>query len=81
VAQLELESWFGLFAPAGTPPDVLERLRRELATVTAAADVTAAFVKAGGHPLSLGAEATRALVQNDVARWTALIREAGITAE
>lgn len=81
VAQLELESWFGLFAPARTPPDVLDLLRKELATVTAAADVTDAFVKAGGRPLSLGAEPTRALVRSDVARWTGLIRDAGITPE
>ena len=81
VAQLDLESWFGLFAPARTPPDVLERLRKELRTATAAADVTEAFVKAGGRPLQLGAERTRVLVASDVARWTSLIREAGITAE
>jgi tripartite-type tricarboxylate transporter receptor subunit TctC len=81
VAPLELESWFGLFAPAGTPADVLQRLRQELAAVTAAADVTDAFVKAGGKPLALGAEPTRALVARDVSRWTALIRDAGITPE
>jgi tripartite-type tricarboxylate transporter receptor subunit TctC len=81
VAQLELESWFGLFAPARTPPEVLQRLRKEVASVTAAADVTDAFLKAGGRPLPLGAEGTRAVVERDVARWTGLIRDAGITAE
>jgi hypothetical protein len=60
---------------------VLQRLRKELATVTAAADVTEAFVKAGGRPLTLDADGTRALVGGDVARWTTLIRDAQITAE
>ena len=81
VAQLELESWFGLFAPAKTPPDVLEKLRTELAKVVAAPDVAEAFRKAGGKPAALGAADTRTLVQGDVQRWTRLIRDADIRAE
>jgi tripartite-type tricarboxylate transporter receptor subunit TctC len=81
VAQLELESWFGLFAPAKTPPEVLEKLRAELAKVIAAPDVAEAFRKAGGKPAALGAADTRALVQGDVQRWTRLIRDADIRAE
>ena len=81
VAQLELESWFGLFAPSKTSPEVLQRLRSELAGVVVAPDVTETFVKAGGRPLSLDETATRKLVEGDVNRWTTLIREAGITWE
>ncbi len=80
-AALELESWFGLFAPARTPPEVLARLRSDLAKVIAAPDVTEAFRKAGGKPMSLNPGETRALVQRDVERWTRLIRDAGIKAE
>lgn len=81
VADLELESWFGLFAPAATPPEVLERLRAAMAAVVTAPDVTETFVKAGGRPLSLDPAATRKLVAGDVERWTRLIREADITSE
>ena len=81
VAQLELESWFGLFAPAKTPPDVLDKLRVELARVIAMPDVVDAFRNAGGRPLALSVADTRALVQRDVQRWTRLIREADIRAE
>ena len=81
VAALELESWFGYFAPAKTPPEVLTRLRADLAQVIAAPDVTEAFRKAGGKPMSLNASDTRALVQRDVQRWTRLIRDADIKAE
>jgi len=80
-AALELESWFGYFAPSKTPPDILARLRTELARVIAAPDVVDAFRKAGGKPMSLNAEQTRALVQRDVDRWTKLIRDADIKAE
>ena len=81
VAQLELESWFGLFAPAKTPPEVLAKLRSELMLVTAAPDVAETFRKAGGRPLSLNADETRTLVQRDAQRWTKLIRDADINAE
>ncbi|MFC5496039.1 Bug family tripartite tricarboxylate transporter substrate binding protein [Caenimonas terrae] len=81
VAQLDLESWFGWFAPAKTPPEVLEKLRAGLAKVMAAPDVAEAFRKAGGKPVALGAAETRALVQGDVQRWTRLIREADIRAD
>ncbi|MDB5945406.1 MAG: tripartite tricarboxylate transporter substrate binding protein, partial [Ramlibacter sp.] len=76
VAQLDLESWFGLFAPARTPPDVLEKLRADLAKVIVLPEVADAFRKAGGKPLNLSAAETRSLVQRDVQRWTRLIREA-----
>ena len=80
-AVLELESWFGYFAPAKTPPDVLTRLRTELARVIASPEVIDSFRKAGGRPLALSESETRALVQRDVQRWTRLIREADIKAE
>jgi tripartite-type tricarboxylate transporter receptor subunit TctC len=81
VADLDLESWFGLFAPAKTPPDAMERLRADLARVIADPGVMDSFRKAGGRPLGLAAGETRALVQRDVQRWTQLIRDAGIKVE
>jgi tripartite-type tricarboxylate transporter receptor subunit TctC len=80
-AALELESWFGYFAPSKTPPEILTRLRTELARVIAAPDVVDTFRKAGGRPMSLNADQTRALVLRDVDRWTKLIRDADIKAE
>lgn len=78
VAKLELESWFGLFAPAKTPPKVLEKLRAELDTIIASRDVSDIFRKAGGRSLSLSLAETRALVKRDVEYWSKLIRELDI---
>jgi tripartite-type tricarboxylate transporter receptor subunit TctC len=75
---LELESWFGLFVPAKTPPPVLARLRSELQRVAASAEVQAVFTKAGGRPLALGADDTRKLLDRDLARWVPLVKAAGI---
>ena len=81
VAKLEIESWFGLFAPAKTPPKVLERLRADLETVIASREVSDIFRKAGGRSLSLSMAETRALVKRDVDRWSKLVRDMGITAD
>lgn len=81
VAALDLESWFGFFAPSRTAPAILDRLRSDLARVIAAPDVVDIFRKAGGKPMSLSVAQTRALVQRDVQRWTRLIHEADIRSE
>jgi tripartite-type tricarboxylate transporter receptor subunit TctC len=78
---LELESWFGLFAPARTPAPALVRLRDELLRTANSADVQAAFTKAGGRPLPLGANETRALLARDLQRWVPLVRAAGLKAD
>lgn len=81
VAQLDMQSWFGLFAPAAVPAPVLERLRSELGKVAALPEVVDKFRRNGGQPLRLSAAQAETLVRNDVARWTRLVREAGVTPE
>jgi tripartite-type tricarboxylate transporter receptor subunit TctC len=80
VAPLDMESWFGLFAPAATPVPVLERLRAEFAKVVAMPEVAELFAKTGGRTMQLSLAETEALLRADVERWTKLIREAGISA-
>jgi tripartite-type tricarboxylate transporter receptor subunit TctC len=81
VAPLDLESWFGYFVPKKTPMDIQDRLRSELSKVIAQPDLQETFRKAGGKPLNLNAEQTRALVRRDVERWSKLVRDIGIKAE
>ncbi len=78
VAQLDMESWFGLFAPAATPAPVLARLRAEMARVMVMPDIVDRFQKGGGMAMKLGTADTEALVKREVERWTKVIREAGI---
>jgi tripartite-type tricarboxylate transporter receptor subunit TctC len=78
VAPLDMESWFGLFAPAATPAPVLARLRAEFAKVVAMPEVAALFDKTGGRVMKLSVAETDALVKSEVERWTKLITEAGL---
>ena len=78
VAPLDMESWFGLFAPAATPAPVLARLRAEFAKVIAMPEVAELFAKTGGRIMKLSPAETEALLKRDVERWTKLIQDAGL---
>ena len=80
VAPLDMESWFGLFAPAATPAPVLARLRAEFAKVVAMPEVAELFAKTGGRIMKLSLPETEALLKRDVERWTKLIQDAGLAA-
>ena len=78
LADFEVLSWQGLFAPAGTPPGVVERLNREVGAVLAMPEVSGFFVKqgfavAGGTPAEFGA-----FVASESDRWGRVVRQSGI---
>ncbi len=81
VAALDMESWFGLFAPSTTPAPVLAKLREAFDKANASPEVAALFAKTGGTMLRMSPAETDALVRREVARWTAALKDAGITAE
>ncbi len=81
IANLELESWFGLFAPSKTPAKELQLLRSMVLEAMQASDVKERFERQGGRVLALGAEDSRAVFKRDLARWVPLIRSLSIEPE
>jgi tripartite-type tricarboxylate transporter receptor subunit TctC len=78
--ELTTALWNGLFAPAGTPQPVLEALHGHVSRILRDPEITGGLERAGTR-LRLGesqAEFAR-YVEAEVARWTALVRELGIT--
>lgn len=78
VAPLDMESWFGVFAPAATPQAALARLRAEMDKALAMPDLVARFEASGGRAMRLSVAETDALVKREIERWTKLVRDAGI---
>ncbi len=78
VAPLDMESWFGVFAPAATPPAALARLRADMDKALAMPDLVARFEASGGRAMRLSVAETDALVKREIERWTRLVRDAGI---
>ena len=72
-------SWLGIFAPAGTPPAVLNRLQRELAAVLADPGVRIRLEEAGFEPRSSTVDELARLVQTEVAKWRPIVRMSGAT--
>jgi len=81
VVDLEMETWFGLFAPARTPYAVFERLRTELDKVTSTAEVRSRLEMGSGRSLRMSPADTEAFVKSEVAKWVGLLRTAGIEPE
>jgi tripartite-type tricarboxylate transporter receptor subunit TctC len=78
---LEMETWFGLFAPARTSRAVVERLRAEVDRATDSAEVRKRLEQGSGRSLRMAPAQTEAFVKAEVPRWVALVRKAGITPE
>ena len=81
VADLDMDSWFGLFAPRATPQPVLERLRTEMAKVRSDPALIELFGKSGGAIATMTPVETEAFARAEAEHWGKLIRAAGVTAE
>ncbi len=77
----ELVPWFGVFVPAGTPPDIVQTLQRALVSAMQRTEVKARFFVLGAEPIGSTPEAFAQTLQNESAAWGKLIRERGIRAD
>jgi tripartite-type tricarboxylate transporter receptor subunit TctC len=73
--------WLGLFAPAGTPPAVVQRLNAEVNRVLQQPDVRERIASGGAQPVGGTSEAFAAFVRTDYERWGRIAREANIKIE
>jgi tripartite-type tricarboxylate transporter receptor subunit TctC len=78
---VNVDMWFGIFAPPGTPADQVQKLNHELHDILASPEVRTAFSTQGMDPASSTPEEFRRLVTRDADRWAGLIRTANIKAD
>jgi tripartite-type tricarboxylate transporter receptor subunit TctC len=81
VPGVEVSSWFGLLAPAGTPEAIVQRLQAEVSTILASEDVKVQLRAIGAEPVGSTAKEFANVIQADSKKWADLIKAAGITAE
>ena len=77
----EVANWVGLFAPAGTPPDVVRRWNAEVQRVMTSAEVQPRLEAEGARFIPTTPESFAAFQRAESARWGKMIREAGIKVE
>jgi tripartite-type tricarboxylate transporter receptor subunit TctC len=78
---MELDGWFGLFAPAGTPPAIVRRLNEEFVKAMNASDVFKRFTDNGLDVVTSTPEQFAALIARDAARLGKIVRDSGAKAE
>lgn len=81
VPGLAFSNWFGFFAPAGTPAELVQRLNRELNTLMRAPDVADRLRQLGADPVTGTPEAFAKVIRDEHDSWKAVIQRAGIKAE
>jgi tripartite-type tricarboxylate transporter receptor subunit TctC len=81
LSSLVVDTWYGVMAPAGTPPEVVARLNTELNTMLRLPEVREALAKQGVVPAGGTPERLQQLVTADIARWTRLVATAQIKTE
>lgn len=72
-------SWLGLFVPAGTPPEVVDRLQQAVAASLSQAAVRQSFTAAGFEPKASSAAEFAALVREEIEKWRPIVKISGAT--
>jgi tripartite-type tricarboxylate transporter receptor subunit TctC len=77
----EVNNWYGFFAPAGTPKEIVTRLHTETAKALAMADTKTRLLDAGIIGTSSTPEQFNAYIQAETKKWAKVIKDAGIKAD
>ena len=77
----EMDVWYGLFAPAGTPKDIIVKLNDEIVRHLAQPELKQRMFALGLEPAPMAAEKFAPYVQAEMAKWAKVVKAAGITAE
>jgi tripartite-type tricarboxylate transporter receptor subunit TctC len=73
--------WYGALVPAGTPPAIVARLTREFVEIAKSEDMQKALIGMGLEPLPLDGKEMAKTIREDTARWSDVIKKAGMKIE
>jgi len=77
VAGYEIGSWQGVFAPAGTPPEVVKRLNAEIVRIINLPEVREKLLILGAEPIGNSSEEFTVFVKAEVVKWGDVVRKSG----
>ncbi len=78
LAEVEVSSWNGLFAPAKTPPEIVARLHAETAKALASPEVREKLLAQGAEPIGSSPEEFRAYIRAEIDKWGKVVRASGL---
>ena len=77
----ELSSWYGILAPAGTPRPIVDQLNAAIVKIVAMPDVQKTMLEGGSEPQSSTPDEFAARIKADVAKFTKVVKDAGLKVE
>ena len=80
-AGLEMREWYGMLAPARTPPAIVDKLNAEMVKIFRRPDVQARLNEMGAEFAGSSPRELAAQIASDVKTWTAVVKEAGVRAD
>jgi len=81
VPDYEMLNWLGVFAPAGTPRAVSERLSAELVRIVRLPEIRARLNAQGAEPAPLGSEEFTVFVKSEIEKWAKVVAATRMSAE
>jgi len=73
----DIGTWFGVFAPAGTPPEIVTRLNGEIARILVTPDMRERLATLGAEPMPGEPAALASFVKSEIAKYAQVIRSSG----
>ena len=77
----EMNPWYGVFAPAGTPRPVIDKIHRDIVRILQLPDVKERFAALGAEPVGNTPEQFGAFVDAEITKWSKVIKDSGAKAE
>ena len=74
----EATNWYGLFAPAGVPKEIVARINADVNRALQASEIRDKIVNTGGEPMGGGSDAFATFVRSEVGKWGKTIKDANI---
>ncbi len=78
---LLVETWYGVMAPAGTPPAVISKMNSEINSLLALAEVKEAMAKMGVDPAGGKSEKLDALIRSEIKLWSQVVMRGKIVVD
>lgn len=73
----DVTSWYGMFAPAGLPADILKKLNEDITVALASPDLGKRLDSLGADPAPLSPEEFGNFVRHEIAKWSNVVKESG----
>ena len=77
MAGFDVTGWYALIAPAGTPPEITQRLSREIAAALRQPQLQSQLAAGGYEPVGSTPEALQAHIEREITRWAAVVKSTG----